>query len=121
MKDDLPDEPTVPDAARQRDMIREWPLTITRVRLAQIDGDIVGSAMLWTRRPGAGDYEEHTRYIGCDIGVRKDRRRRGVATALLRDFATIARAGGYEIATLSTMTEEGSAFLDASDGAPHAG
>jgi GNAT superfamily N-acetyltransferase len=113
MKDDLPGEPIVPDEVRQRDMIRDWPLTITRVHLALIDGDIVGSAMLWTRRPGAQDYEKHARYVGCDVGVRKDRRRRGVATALLREFATIARAGRYEIATLSTMTEEGSAFLDA--------
>ena len=113
MADDFPDEPIVPDEVRERDMVRDWPLTVTRVRLALIDSDIAGSAMFWTRRPGAEDYEMHARYIGCDIGVRKDRRRRGVATALLREFATLARAGGYEIATLATLSEDGCAFLDA--------
>lgn len=113
MQDDHPDEPIVRDEVRRRDMVRDWPLTMTRVRLALVGGEIAGSAMSWTRRPGAEDYEKHARYIACDLGVRKDRRRRGVATALLRDIATFAKAGGYEIATLSTMTEEGGAFLDA--------
>jgi GNAT superfamily N-acetyltransferase len=113
MHDDVPDEPIVSDDARRRDMTRDWPLTEPHIRLALIDGEIAGSAMFWTRHPGTEDYDKHARYIAGDMGVRKDRRRRGVGSALLRTFVTFARDRGYEIATCSTFLDDGAAFLDA--------
>lgn len=113
MHDDVPDEPIVSDDVRRRDMTQDWPLTETHICLSLIECEIVGSAMFWTRRPGMEDYDKHARYIGVDIGVRKDRRRRGVGSALQRTFVTFARDRGYEITTCSTIHDEGAAFLDA--------
>lgn len=106
-----PGEPVVNDEVRQRDMRIDWPLFEAHRVLALVDGEIVGSLAMWTRRPGTPDYEAHARHIGADAGVRKIRRRQGVGTALLGELAAFMRERGLETATLSARVGDGTAFL----------
>jgi hypothetical protein len=76
-----PGEPVLDDAVRQRDMQTDWPLFEAHRVLALIDGEIVGSLVMWTRRQGTPDYEAHARHISADAGVRKSRRRQGRPSA----------------------------------------
>jgi GNAT superfamily N-acetyltransferase len=106
-----PGEPVVADEARQRDMQINWPLFKAHRVLALIDGEIVGSLAMWTRRRGTPDYEAHAHHISADAGVLKSRRRQGVGTALLGELATFMRERGYTTATLSARVGDGTAFL----------
>ena len=110
--EEAPEDPIPEDNVRQRDMLTEWPLFETHRVLALIDGEIVGSLAMWTRRKGTPDYEEHARFIGADAGVRRDARRRGVATVLLAVLAAFMREGGYVTATMSARVGGGTAYLD---------
>ena len=106
-----PGEPVVSDEVRQRDMRIDWPLFEAHRVLAVVDGEIVGSLAMWTRRPGTPDYEAHARHITADAGVRKIRRRQGVGTALLGELAAFMRERGLATATLSARVGDGTAFL----------
>jgi len=106
-----PGEPVVNDEVRQRDMRIDWPLFEAHRVLAVVDGEIVGSLAMWTRRPGTPDYEAHARHITADAGVRKIRRRQGVGTALLGELAAFMRERGLATATLSARVGDGTAFL----------
>src|SRR5262245_41378735 len=106
-----PGEPIVDDEVRQRDMQIDWPLFEAHRVLALIDGEIVGSLVMWTRRQGTPDYEAHARHISADAGVRKSRRRQGVGTVLLGELAAFMRERGHVTATLSARVGDGSAFL----------
>lgn len=106
-----PDEPVVTDEVRQRDMQINWPLFEGHRVLALIDGDIVGSLAMWTRRSGTPDYEAHACHISADAGVLKNRRRQGVGTVLLGELAVFMRERGHTTATLSARVGDGTAFL----------
>src|SRR5215813_11368856 len=106
-----PGEPVVNDEVRQRDMQIDWPLFAAHRVLALIDGEIVGSLAMWTRRQGTPDYEAHARHITADAGVKKGARRQGVGTVLLRELAAFMRERGFVTATLSARVGAGSAFL----------
>jgi len=106
-----PGEPVVNDEVRQRDMQIDWPLFEAHRVLAFVDGKIVGSLAMWTRRPGTPDYEAHAQHMGADAGVRKTRRRQGVGTALLGELSAFMRERGLVTATLSARVGDGTAFL----------
>jgi GNAT superfamily N-acetyltransferase len=106
-----PGEPILSDEVRQRDMRIDWPLFQAHRVLALIDGEIVGSLVMWTRRQGTPDYEAHARHISADAGVRKSRRRQGIGTTLLGELAAFMREHGPVTATLSARVGDGSAFL----------
>src|SRR5215468_4864969 len=107
-----PGEPVVTDEVRQRDMQTNWPLFEAHRVLALIDGEIVGSLAMWTRRRGTPDYEAHAHHISADVDVRRDCRRRGVATVLLAALAAFMREGAYVTVTMSARAGDGSAYLD---------
>jgi len=106
-----PGEPVVNDEVRQRDMQIDWPLFEAHRVLAFVDGKIVGSLAMRTRRPGTPDYEAHAQHMGADAGVRKTRRRQGVGTALLGELSAFMRERGLVTATLSARVGDGTAFL----------
>ncbi len=106
-----PGGPIVDDAVRQRDMQIDWPLFEAHRVLALVDGEIVGSLAMWTRRLGTPDYEAHARHINADAGVRQNRRRQGVGTVLLGELAAFMRERGIVTATLSARVGDGTAFL----------
>ena len=106
-----PGDPVVADEVRQRDMQTNWPLFEAHRVLALIDGEIVGSLAMWTRRRGTPDYEAHARHISADAGVLKSRRRQGVGTALFGKLATFMRERGHTTATLSARVGDGTNFL----------
>jgi GNAT superfamily N-acetyltransferase len=106
-----PGEPVVNDDVRQRDMQIDWPLIEAHRVLALVDGKIVGSLAMWTRRQGTPDYEAHARHISADAGVLKSRRRQGVGTVLLGELATVMREHVHTTATLSARVGDGTVFL----------
>jgi GNAT superfamily N-acetyltransferase len=106
-----PGEPVVTDEVRQRDMQIDWPLFEAHRVLALLNGEIVGSLAMWTRRSGTPDYEAHARHLSADAGVRKSRRRQGVGTILLGELAAVMRERGFVTATLSARVGDGTAFL----------
>ena len=106
-----PGDPTIDDVTRQRDMLIDWPLFEARRVLALIDGKIVGSLVMWTRRPHTLDYEAHARLITADAGVRKCARRQGIGTVLVGELAAFMRSRGIITATLSARVGDGTSFL----------
>jgi len=110
--EESPEDPIPEDDVRQRDMLVEWPLFQIRHVLALIDGEIVGSLAMWTRRKGTPDYEAHAPFISADVDVRRDCRRCGVATVLLAALAAFMREGAYVTVTMSARAGDGSAYLD---------
>ena len=108
-----PAEPVLPDVVRQRDMLIDWPLEEAQRRLAFIDDRIAGQLAMWTRRPGTDDYAAHAQRIGVSCGVRADARRRGVGRALLAELEAVMCERDLNLATTSTWTADGKAFLTA--------
>lgn len=108
-----PDDPIIDDDVRQRDMQIDWPLFETHRVLALIDGQIVGSLAMWTRRKGTADYEAHAQHITADAGVRMSARRQGIGTVLLGELTAFMRERGFVTATLSARVGDGTMFLAA--------
>jgi GNAT superfamily N-acetyltransferase len=106
-----PGDPIAEDAARQRNMLIDWPLFETRRVLALIEGEIVGSLATWTRRPGTPDHEAHARHVTADAGVRKSARRQGIGTVLLGELAAFMCERDIVTATLSARAGDGTGFL----------
>ncbi|MEA2142441.1 MAG: aminoglycoside 2-N-acetyltransferase [Solirubrobacteraceae bacterium] len=68
--------------------------------LAWEDGVLIGHASVIQRRMWIGGRALRTGYVE-GVGVRADRRRRGVATALLDELEPLVR-GGYDLGALGT-------------------
>jgi aminoglycoside 2'-N-acetyltransferase I len=68
------------------------------------DGELVGHGSVVMRRLLHGGRTLRTGYVEC-VGVRADRRRRGHATALMRELERIIR-GAYELGALGA-TDDG--------------
>jgi mycothiol synthase len=93
-------EPTVEELRFWRERL-EAPLHL----LATLDGDPVGYGIA-----GVFPEEEDEPYAFADVGVRADRRRRGVGSALLEALSDHARALDKEALQLEVGEEEGDAL-----------
>ena len=94
------DEPAVLELFRSMDWDRPWPrpeigpelLQDRLVLVAEDDGEVVGFAFGVPAHHGRAHLN-----VAC---VREDRRRQGIVTALVAEFAARARAAGSEYVTL---------------------
>ncbi len=112
-EEDDPGEPVLSDAEFEHDTRRQWPSWENRRVVAVVAREIVGSVGLGFRRQGTEDYADFAPFLRVWGGVRRDRRRQGIGTALLRPVLAFMRERGKTVATLSVHQPEGYAFLSA--------
>lgn len=110
-REERPDESDLTDAEFEHFACRQWPL-YENLRWAAWSGEsIVGVGGASLRREGTQDYEAHAPHVEVWGGVLEPWRRRGIATALLRPLHDLMRRRGKTLATLSTSSPDGDAFL----------
>jgi aminoglycoside 2'-N-acetyltransferase I len=82
----------------------DWEHTLGGMHVLAFDGDeLVGHAAVVQRRLLHGGRALRTGYVE-GVGVRADRRRRGIGGALIREAGRIVR-GGYELGALGATDE----------------
>ena len=101
------------DAEFEHDARRQGPFWDNCRVVAVASGEVVGVVGLGFRRQGTADYAEFARLLRVWGGVRRDWRRRGVGSALLRPVLAFMRERGKAVATLWAEQTEGHAFLTA--------
>lgn len=112
-EEDDPGEPVLADAEFEHDARRQGPLWENRRVVAVASGEVVGVVGLGFRRQGTEDYAEFARFLRVWGGVRRDWRRRGVGSALLRPVLAFMRERGKAVATLGADRLESHGFLTA--------
>ena len=112
-EEDDPGEPVLSDAEFEHDTRRQWPSWENRRVLAVAAGEVIGSVGLGFRRQGTEDYADFAPFLRVWGGVRRDWRRQGAGTALLRPVLAFMRDRGKTVATLGARQPEGHAFLAA--------
>ena len=112
-EEDDPGDPVLSDAEFEHDACRRGPSWENRRVVAAASGEVVGSVGLGFRRQGTEDYAEFAPFLRVWGGVRRDWRRRGIGTALLRPVLAFMRERGKTVATLGADRPESHAFLTA--------
>ena len=112
-EEDDPGEPVLSDAEFEHDARRQRPSWENRRVVAVASAGVVGVVGLGFRRPGTEDYAEFARFLRVWGGVRRDWRRRGAGSALLRPVLAFMHEHGKTVATLGADRPEGHAFLTA--------
>ncbi len=98
LAEDWPAEPILDDEEYEREARDVWPLYEDRRWYAWEGEEIAGLLGVSFRREGTEDYETHARYVWGWGGVRRARRRQGVATSLMKPLVAFMRERGQRCA-----------------------
>lgn len=106
-----PDDPVLSDAETEIEMRRNDPLHDCSRWLALSEGEVIGFAGVFFRKPGTPGAAEHAPFLFAGASVRSEARRRGVGSLLLGDVHALMHKLDKSVLTLSTETESGHAFM----------
>lgn len=110
--EDYPGRQIAPDEAAERDLRTADPMWHSRSLVAVARDQVVGRLQLWWRREGSPDHGQYAGYLMAGGGVRRDWRRRGVATALARELLAFMQDQGSHIVSFRVPNpDSGAGFL----------
>lgn len=111
--EDDPSDPILSDAETEHSLREHMPLWRNEHHFALEGTAILGVAGIGLRREGTPDFADFAPYMAFWGGVLQDRRRAGIASALLRPVLAFMRQHAKTTASIGTHLPEGHAFLQA--------
>ncbi len=110
-KETRPDDPIRPDDQVEARMRRDDPFEIVYLYEMQRDGQMWSWFKGSTLRPGTPEYDTNKQFFWVDCSVRKDVRRRGIATSWIPLVVDLLDRHGCTVLNVDTEQESGHAFL----------